>query len=347
MNKKYKILGALALAKAPAPLAKLWFMGRRTVIDGRMIDAKALAVGEFANMVRIPGYIPTIEESRAGLRKMVELMDEPGPALARVEDVTLPGPAGDIPLRYYDDVPASAAQTRPALVYFHGGGGVQGDLESHDGVCRKIAAWADIAVLAVDYRLAPEHKFPAGLDDCVAVLRQVLAGQTPLAIDPARVAVGGDSAGGNLAAASLHVLNDAGEVMPKLQVLIYPNVDYRMDSPSFDSLEEAYIIPKERCHFYRDLCSPDDPAFSYEDPKASPVLSPCLAGQPEALVINAGHDPLRDEAEIYSQALTDAGVTVEHVEYSGQIHAFISLTAAIPEGNDAIRHVANWLKPRL
>lgn len=346
MSKKWKILAALAMAKAPEPVAQLWFMGRRTVIDGRTIDAKALAVGEFANMVRIPGYIPTPEESRAGLRKMVELMDEPGPDLARVEDASLPGPAGDIPVRLYDPREAGDDK-RPVMVFFHGGGGIQGDLDSHDGLCRKIAAWADITVLAVDYRLAPENPFPAGLDDCVAVLRQVLAGDTPFGLDPARVAVGGDSAGGNLTAASLHVLNQGGEALPKLQVLIYPNVDYRMDSPSFDSLEEAYIIPKERCHFYRELCTPDDPDFHVEDPRVTPLLSPVLAGQPEALVINAGHDPLRDEAEFYSEALTKAGVTVEHVEYRGQIHAFVSLAAAIPQANHAIKRVADWVKPRL
>jgi acetyl esterase/lipase len=172
--------------------------GHRIRRGARTMDPKAQIVGEFVKSIRVPGSFPPLPELRQQLRTMVTLMDEPAPPLARVEDVDIPGPAGAIPARVY--AARSRPATLPAVAYFHGGGWVQGDLETHHGLCARLAAHAGALVLAVDYRLAPEHKFPAAVDDCLATYRWLRARGADLGVDPTRVAVAGDSAGGNLSA---------------------------------------------------------------------------------------------------------------------------------------------------
>ena len=205
---------------------------------------------------------------------MVSLMDEPAPALARIEDIRIPGPAGEIPARVYS---ASAATTPlPAVVYFHGGGWVQGDLETHHGLCARLAKHAGVLVVAVDYRLAPEHKFPAAVDDCLAAYRWARAKGRDVGADPARVAVAGDSAGGNLSATVSQLAASEGSPVPTCQVLIYPAVDFSLDTASHREMVEGHVIPRERVLWYMQQYLRND--ADKTDLRASPLRASSLRG---------------------------------------------------------------------
>ena len=337
---KLAMIGSLIVTKFPEPSAKLFYLGRRETVAGRVIDAKAQALGRFALTVRVPGYFPPVEESRNQTLQSVRLFDEPCPSLQRREDMKIPGANVQINARLYSDQ-ANDGAPLPVLVYYHGGGWVQGDLETHDGICGKIAKWSKCIVLAVDYRLAPENPFPAGLDDAMAAYLWVRENARTFGGDPRRVGVAGDSAGGNLSAVVCQQTNILGKIPPSLQVLIYPALEGTMSSQSFIDLEHAYIIPKERCHYYRDqyLGKMDD----YTDVRFSPADHDDLSGQPKAMVITAGFDPLFDEGNDYADRLKDAGIAVNHVKYDGQIHAFVNLCKTVPQGNHCIRQIAKWL----
>jgi acetyl esterase len=318
--------------------------GHRISQGGRTLDPKAQIVGEFVRSIRQPGYFPPLPELRQQLRTMVTLMDEPAPALARIEDVSIPGPAGSIPARVYDAT-ARGGAARPVLAYFHGGGWVQGDLETHHGLCARLAEGSDAMVVSVDYRLAPEHKFPAAVDDCMAAYRWLRDKGGSVGADPRRVAVGGDSAGGNLAVVVSQQAAAAGLPVPTCQVLIYPAVDFAMDTASHREMENGYVIPRDRVLWYAEQYL--GRAADRDDSRASPLRTTDLAGQPPALIITAGFDPLRDEAHAYGDRLRKAGVDVQYHEYPGQIHAFVSLTKVIPQGLAATHEAADYLRARL
>jgi acetyl esterase len=323
--------------------ARRFLEGHRIHLGSRTMDPKAQIVGEFVKSIRVPGYFPPLPELRQQLRTMVALMDEPAPALARIEDVRIPGPAGEIPARVYA---ASAGGPRlPAVAYFHGGGWVQGDLETHHGLCARLARHAGALVVAVDYRLAPEHKFPAAVDDCLAAYRWLRDRGRDLGADPARVAVAGDSAGGNLSAVVSQLAAGGGMPLPTCQVLIYPAVDFSLDTDSHRELADGHVIPRDRIAWYTEqyLRSEADKA----DVRASPLRAPSLAGQPPALIVTGGFDPLRDEGRAYGDRLREAGVDVVYREYPGQIHAFVSLTKAIPQGMACTLEIAEYLRQRL
>ena len=317
--------------------------GHRITMGGRTMDPKAQIVGEFVKSIRVPGYYPPLPELRQQLRVMVSLMDEPAPPLARIEDISIPGPAGDIPARVYS---SSAAKTpQPAVVYFHGGGWVQGDLETHHGLCARLAKHAGVLVVAVDYRLAPEHKFPAAVDDCLAAYRWARSKGRDVGADPARVAVAGDSAGGNLSATVSQLAGSEGSPVPTCQVLIYPAVDFSLDTASHREMVEGHVIPRERVVWYMEQYLRDE--ADKNDLRASPLRASSLKGQPPAMIVTAGFDPLRDEGRAYADRLRQAGVDVVYREYPGQIHAFVSLTKAIPQGMAATLEIAEYLRRRL
>ena len=332
----------LAHTLMPEAEALRFLAGHRISMGGRTMDPKAQLVGEFVKSIRVPGVFPPLPELRQQLRTMVTLMDEPAPALARIEDVKIPGPAGSIPARVYDA--ASGGGPRPALVYFHGGGWVQGDLETHHGLCARIAQRAGIIVMAIDYRLAPEAKFPAAVDDCLAAYRRIREHGRELGVDQARVAVGGDSAGGNLSAAVSQLTTSRGVPAPACQVLIYPLTDFSWSTPSHREMEHGHIIPRDRVVWYAQQYLRGE--ADKRDPRVSPILGD-LRGQPPALIITAGFDPLRDEGHDYARALEKAGVDVRYHEYPGQIHAFVSLTKAIPQGMACTHEIADYLRQRL
>jgi acetyl esterase/lipase len=318
--------------------------GHRISLGGRTMDPKAQIVGEFVKSIRVPGYYPPLPELRQQLRTIVALMDEPAPSLPRIEDISIPGPAGAIPARVYDPV-GRAAVTLPALVYLHGGGWVQGDLESHHGLCARLALHSGALVVAVDYRLAPEHKFPAAVEDSLAAYRFMRSRGREVGADPGRIGVAGDSAGGNLSAVISQLAARSELPVPTCQVLIYPAVDFFFDTASHRELEDGHVIPRDRIVWYAQQYLRGE--ADRTDPRAAPLRTPDLAGQPPALVITAGFDPLRDEGHAYAERLREAGVDVVYHEYPGQIHAFISLTKVIPQGMECTLEVADYVRRRL
>jgi len=323
--------------------------GHRISRGARTMDPKAQIVGEFVKSIRQPGYFPPLPELRQQLRTMVSLMDEPAPPLPRLEDVHIPGPAGPIPARVYDPVgvreQTARASARPAVAYFHGGGWVQGDLETHHGLCARLAQRSGALVLAVDYRLAPEHKFPAAVEDALAVYGWLRKHGHEIGADSARVAVAGDSAGGNLAAVVSQHAAGARVALPTCQVLIYPAVDFALDTASHREFEDGHVIPRDRVTWYMQQYLRGE--ADRTDPRASPLRTADLRGQPPALVITAGFDPLRDEGRAYADQLRAAGVDVVYREYPGQIHAFVSLTKAIPQGLACTLEIGDYLRQGL
>ncbi|PYN83474.1 MAG: acetyl hydrolase [Candidatus Rokuibacteriota bacterium] len=265
------------------------------------------------------------------------------PEIGAVKNLTADGPGGPIPLRVYRPAGVASGASLPALVYFHGGGWVIGDLDTHDVQCRQVTAEAGITVVAVDYRLAPEHKFPAAVDDAWAATRWVVSHASELGVDGRRIAVAGDSAGGNLAAVVALLARDAADGPAiALQVLVYPVTDLSSESKSYNDFAEGYMLTRDSMRWFKNhyLKSAGDA----EDWRASPIRAKSLAGLPPALVVTAGFDPLRDEGAAYAARLTEAGVRVDYVCYGGMIHGFVPMGRLIDTGNRAISHVAASLR---
>lgn len=259
-----------------------------------------------------------------------------------VRDSRIPGPAGDVRVRIY--TPPSHGEPLPILVYLHGGGFVVGSLDSHDGVCRAIASRAGIVVVSVDYRLAPEHPFPCGLEDAVAVTRWVIEHAASFMGDPRRVAVGGDSAGGNLATGVAITCKD-DPTPPAFQLLIYPATDASNSMPSHREFGDGFFLTRESIAWFVKsyLQNPKDG----EHPRASPLFANDLEGACPALLITAGFDPLRDEGRAYAKRLREAGVEVELREYEGAIHGFVSMAGLLSIGNRALDDIAAALRRAL
>jgi acetyl esterase len=266
----------------------------------------------------------------------------PAPQIGNVRDITADGPLGAIPLRVYRPAGVSDSRPLPALVYFHGGGWVIGDLETHDVLCRQLTAEAGISVISVDYRLAPEHKFPASVDDAWAATRWVAAHGADLAIDPGRLAVGGDSAGGNLAAVVALFARDAGGPRIALQSLVYPVTDLASESQSYADLADGYMLTRDSMRWFKAHYLAKEADAS--DWRVSPLRAPSLAGLPPALVITAGYDPLRDEGEAYARRLREAGVTVDAVCFGGMVHGFVGMGRLIETAFRAVTLIAGSLR---
>ena len=269
-------------------------------------------------------------EARAAAAGFAEL-GGPGDEVATAEDRTISGPAGPIPVRVY--TPKSGSAPRPALVYLHGGGWVLGDLEMVDAICRSVANRAECVVVSVDYRMAPEHKFPAPLDDCYAAVTWVAEHAGEIGADPARLAVGGDSAGGNLSAAVALRARDEGGPALRLQLLVYPVTDHSFDTASYKENGEGYLLTKDMMVWFWDhyLAKANDS----DNPLASPLRAKDLSGLPPAQVFTAEFDPLRDEGEAFAARLAAAGVPVNHTRYDGQIHGFWTMLAVMPAAGAA------------
>jgi acetyl esterase len=250
--------------------------------------------------------------------------------VATVDDRTIPGPAGEIPVRIYRP---DGDALKPVIVYYHGGGWVIGTIGTHDDGCRAFANAVDAVVVSVDYRLAPEHPFPAPLDDAVAALTWVHRNAVELGGDPTRIAVAGDSAGGNLAAVVAQIARDAGGPELCFQLLIYPVVDHEFDSESMHANAEGYFLTRDAMRwFYGHYLN--DPSEG-DDPRVSPARADDLSGLPPAFVITAEYDPLRDQGTAYAAAMADAGTTVAATTYAGMFHGFLSMVAYIDAGKVA------------
>ena len=269
------------------------------------------------------------------------LQPEP-PEVAEVRALEAPGPNGPVPLRLYRAQGSAAGAVLPVMIYYHGGGWVLGDLDSHDQACRAIANAASCCVVAVDYRLAPEVKFPGAISDSAAATRWILGNAGSLAIDPARAAVGGDSAGGNIAAVMALMARDG--YLPKIafQVLIYPAVDMGMGHESYQRITEGYPLVASTMKWFIDhyLPAPGDVA----DWRASPLRAASLAGVAPALVLTCAHDPLCDEGVEYARRLDREGVSVTHLHYNDQVHGFLTMGKIIRASQTAIEMIAVCLR---
>ncbi len=280
----------------------------------------------------------TPEQAREMIMQMRELAGPPEP-VARVEDRVAATAAGPIPVRIYTP---EAAGPLPMLVYFHGGGWVIGNLETVDAPCRALANRAGCLIVSVDYRLAPEHKFPAAAEDCYAATRWAAEHAAELGGDPARIAVGGDSAGGNLAAVVALMARERGGPRLAYQLLIYPVTNYDFSTPSYQENAEGYLLTKNAMVWFWDhyLRQPSDG----EHPYASPLRAADLRGLPPAFVITAEYDPLRDEGEAYADRLRQAGVPTELRRYDGMIHGFFQMAGVLDQGKQVIADAAAALR---
>jgi acetyl esterase len=278
------------------------------------------------------------KEARQLFRDTRAASTPPAPTIGAVRDLSADG----VPVRVYRPAGVPDSTRLPALVYFHGGGWVIGDLDTHDTLCRQLTAEAGISVVNVDYRLAPEHKFPAAADDGWTATKWVAAHAAEIGVDGTRLAVGGDSAGGNLAAVMALMARDAGGPPIKLQVLLYPVVDVGAESPSYAELAEGYLLTRDSMRWFVNhyVAKPAD----REDWRVSPARATSLAGVAPALVITAGYDPLRDEGDAYAQKLRAAGVSVDHITFGGMIHGFVPMGKLIETGNRAVTLVAGSLR---
>jgi len=295
-----------------------------------VVDAAA------ANPDRSPFTATKPEDARARYVASNAVYAPETPALDETRDLSIAGPAGDIPARLYRPK-ASGDGTVPLMVFVHGGGWVFGDLESHDHVCRSLAHEAGCLVLAVDYRLAPEDPFPAGLEDCMAALDWAAANASSLGADPARLAVGGDSAGGNLSAVMAQQARVRGGPDVVFQLLLYPATDFVADNDSLRENADGFLLTKEAIDRFAGLYVPEDQ--DRRDPRISPIYG-ALAGLPAAHVITAEFDPLRDEGAAYAQAMSAAGVDVTYAMHAGMVHGFMRMGAIVDDANSAIRESA-------
>ena len=256
----------------------------------------------------------------------------------KVDNRTIPGPAGPIAVRVY--TPAGAGPF-PLLVYYHGGGWVIGDLESHDNVCRSLTNQAQCVTVSVDYRLAPEHKFPAAVDDAYAAALWVAEHARELNGDSAQLAVGGDSAGASLSAVLAHLARDRGKPGICFQLLIYPATDPLLDTESRRVNTEYLLTPGMIRYFYSHYIRTD---ADLKDPLLSPAHASNFRGLPPALIITAEYDPLRDEAEVYGETLRKAGVPVEMTRYNGMFHGFFGMGEFLEKGKQAVAQAAQALR---
>jgi acetyl esterase len=309
-----------------------------------VLDPDAAAVYQAFVDAGRPAYetLPP-SEARAYYLAARPIVNPDPPELARVEELAIPAPHGAIPARLY--VPKrlrSAGGLSPCLAFFHGGGWVIGDLETHDVVCRKLAVEGELIVIAVDYRLAPEHKFPAAVDDAITATKWIAANATKLGVDAAHLSVGGDSAGGNLAAVTALAARDGDGPDIAGQLLIYPATEARRTHPSHSEPETSILLSHSvTTWFYWNYLNG---VADLDDWRASPARAKSLAGLPPAYVLTAGADPLRDEGAEYAARLKDAGVAVTYRHFPGQFHGFFTMGKLLNQANVAASEIGVWLK---
>lgn len=308
-----------------------------------------------------PVWQQTPAEARQSYRERRFYTQEEAPADVAVVPLSAPGPHGPIPMRAYRPLSAAAGLPLPVLVYFHGGGWTIGDLDTHDVLCRQLAREAGCAVVSVDYRLGPEFRFPAALDDCWAATCWIARCGGELGMDASRLAVGGDSAGGNLAAVVTLLARDRAAAQPIehahnprgpagdppicFQLLIYPATEMLADTPSMQLRGEGYLLTsKAMTWFMQQYLGEHQPQEVIKGWKASPLCAPSLARLPPALILTAGFDPLRDEGRLYADRLSEAGNAAQYVCFERQIHGFVTMTRLIDEARTAISLCAGELR---
>jgi acetyl esterase len=314
-------VGVRVMPWIPPWLKRLLTGGRRITIDGNTLDATLQLILIAKRSTRTGGLSADVDPgvARALMRKSHAAMNTH--VAVPTTDLTIPGPDGPLRARHYRPGVAEAA---PLLLFFHGGGFVVGDIESHDGLCRMICRDASVHVVSVDYRLAPEHRAPAAVDDCVAAYRWARGHAAELGADPSRIGVGGDSAGANLAALVALRSRDEGVPQPTLQVLLYPVLDLSAKTRSRTLFSDGFFLSKLQEERNVDLYL-GGTGIAADDARVSPLRATDLSGLAPALVITAGFDPLRDEGNEYAVALRSAGVTVDHRQFDALTHGFAGI----------------------
>lgn len=289
-----------------------------------------------------PLYELSLAQARASDLASIKAGGGPQVRVGKTCDLTLPGPGGDLPARIYRP---SGEGPFPVLLYLFGGGWTLGTLDTCDGVCRNLCADASCLVMSVQYRRAPEHRFPAAPQDCYAAACWLAAHAAEFGGDPQRLGVGGDSSGGNLSAAVTLMARDRGGPPIRCQVLVYPNTDYRADTPSRREIEDRAMFNCHSVDWYwgHYLAGPADG----DNPLASPLRAASLRGLPSALVISAEYDPLRDEAEAYAHRLQAEGVPAVLTRYDGMVHGFFTMSGVLDDARAALRQVSGFLRTEL
>ena len=341
-------VGTAVLPKLPGPAKRALTGGREVVIDGNTLDV-TLRLALLGLQAAGVGSLVTRDDpaaSRARMREM--LIDLPGPQVhVDIEELALPGPAGDIPARLYR---APGGQPAPLLVFYHGGGWALGDLDTHDGLCRLTCRDGAVTVLAVDYRLAPEHPAPAAVDDALAAFEWACGHAAELGVIPGRVAVGGDSAGGNLAAVVSLLARDrareSGGPTPILQWLLYPRTDFTANTVSLNLFARGFLLTRRDIDWFHAKYLRGS-GIDAADPRISPIYAESLDGLPPALVAVAGFDPLRDEGQTYAAALRAAGNQVDFRCLGSLIHGFASLAPLGGAGAMATAELISALRAHL
>ena len=335
---------ARLLLGLPVPLQRLLAGGRALRRDGQTLEAETQLLLRLLALSGRRGFETlTPAEARRELARTARLFAGPPRPMARVELLALPGPGGPVPARLY--LPLGLAAPRPLLVYFHGGGWVLCDLDTHDEPCRFLAAEAGVAVLSVDYRLAPEHRFPAAVEDALAAFRFASDQAASLGVDAGRIAVGGDSAGGNLAAVVSQLAVSEGGPRPAFQLLFYPVTDLSTKHASYRLFAEGFFLTEQQMDWYRGHYLPDEAAA--RDPRASPLVARDLAGLAPAYLATAGFDPLRDEGEAYGARLREAGVPTTLRRHAGLVHGFCNALSLGRRAREAMGEAARALRDAL
>ena len=292
-----------------------------------VVDPELQRVLDILKQAGRPSYDTlTPEQARALYRQSCAAFQPPRPDVAECRDVSVPGPGGAVPVRLYRGL-GTPDGPLPALIYFHGGGWTIGDLETHDYVCRALANKASCRVAAVDYRLAPEHKFPAGVEDCIAATRFMAERAAEFGIAPRRIAVGGDSAGGNLAAVMAHLARDGALPPLCFQLLIYPSVDQSLEQASYDRVTEGFVLTTTAVRWFQAQYFADE--RDKRDWRAAPLHAPEFRGLAPAFVLTVEHDPLCDEGQEYARVLAANGVRVSRFHANDQMHGCLTMSGAM------------------
>jgi len=308
------------------------------------LDPQARALLErFAGSPAVDLDSLSAAEARRSYREGRLALAPPPSAVEEARDISLPGPGGEVRARCYRPPGEKPGEALPVVVYFHGGGWTCGDLDTHDSVCRGIAVHGRCTVVAVDYRLGPEHKFPAAAEDAIAAVKWVSANAGSLRVDASRLAVAGESAGGNLAAVAAIALRDSGPPIA-MQVLVYPVVDQASDTDSLRRFARGYSLTAELLRWYQNQYLRDD--GDRADWRASPLLARDHSRLPPAYIVTAGFDPLRDEGKAYADRLEQAGVSVVYECFEGMIHGFLPMGGALAAARHAHYRIGQMLRTR-
>lgn len=336
-SQKFESYSARGMLALPAAMLRI-IAGRPVVKDGLTLDVQCQLLLRIMKLRGVSLGGGEVAPQRRQMDAQSRTLEPHTEYAVQTSEVRLAGGDGAVSGRRY--VPEHCASPAPALVFYHGGGFVVGSLDSHDGICRALAEQAQCVVFSVDYRMAPEHQAPAAADDATAAFRDVVERAEEFGIDPTRVAVAGDSAGGNLAAVTaLQTRHDPQP--PCYQMLFYPVVDFAEDAPSKDVFAKGFLLEKASMDWFEDHYLPD--SLDKRDPRVSPLYDD-LAGVAPALVLTGGFDPLRDEGEAYANKLKNAGVAVNQRRESSLIHGFLNFAGGVERANEALNDAAHDLR---